>query len=228
MNKWLNQFLEKPDISDKPDKSDRFGSNMNMSDLSDSSRSLLEENLGNMSKTEPDISDRFGSSVNMSGLSGSSQDVLEENLGNMSETEPDISDRLDSNVNMSGLSGCHQGLLEENLRNKPETEPDISDRFDSEKDMSGLSVFSYGLSEKVSFYPFDRNTILHNFEERVAIAEVDGHQNFTQAQRIAYQDVFIAVLNTLPYEENYEDNWLDKRIKAAKEWLTIQGLQQPK
>ena len=34
-------------------------------------------------------------------------------------------------------------------------------------------------------------------EERIAIAEYDGCQDTLQAQRIAYQDAFIAVLNTL-------------------------------
>jgi len=64
-------------------------------------------------------------------------------------------------------------------------------------------------------------------EERIAIAEHDGQQTPTQAQRIAYQDAFIAVLNTLPYEDHYKNNWLDQRIKAVKEWLTAQNLEQP-
>lgn len=55
MNKWLNQFLEKPDISD------RFGFNMNMSGLSGRPQGLLKENLGNISEIGPDISDRFHS-----------------------------------------------------------------------------------------------------------------------------------------------------------------------
>ena len=75
MNKWLNQFLEKPDISDN---TDRFGSNINMSDLSGRPQGLLKENLGNTSEIGPDISDRFDPSVNMSGLSGRSPSTFNE------------------------------------------------------------------------------------------------------------------------------------------------------
>jgi hypothetical protein len=72
--------------------------------------------------------------------------------------------------------------------------------------------------------------ILDSFEERLAIAEYDGQQNPLQAQRIAYQDAFIAVLNTLSCEETegyYDEDWLTRRIKAAQSWLVTQGLQQP-
>ncbi|HUX80423.1 MAG TPA: hypothetical protein VMW10_11885, partial [Alphaproteobacteria bacterium] len=68
------------------------------------------------------------------------------------------------------------------------------------------------------------------YDERIGIAEYDGHQSTTQAQRIAYQDAFIAVLNTLPYEgaeRDYEEDWLEQRIDAAKDWLSAQGLEQP-
>ena len=45
-----------------------------------------------------------------------------------------------------------------------------------------------------------------DYEERLAIAEYNGRQTSVQAQRTAYRDAFISVLNTLPYEgtnENY-------------------------
>ena len=69
------------------------------------------------------------------------------------------------------------------------------------------------------------------YDERIAIAEYDGQQTPTQAQRIAYQDAFIAVLNTLSYgdtKESHETDWLDQRIKATKAWLSAQGLEQPR
>lgn len=47
---------------------------------------------------------------------------------------------------------------------------------------------------------FDEESLLYDFEERLAIAEYDGHQTPLQAERIAYQDAFIAVLNALPCE----------------------------
>ncbi|OJW46798.1 MAG: hypothetical protein BGO67_11615 [Alphaproteobacteria bacterium 41-28] len=142
MNKWLNQFLKKPDISDKPDKpdkSDRFGFNMNMSDLSDSPLSFLEENLGNISKTEPDISDRF-----------------------------------DSNVNMSDLSGSPLGLC--NRIVSPSGE--------------------------------------YDYEERLAIAEIDGKQSPLQAHRISYLDAFISILSTLAEDDSHQD-WLTQKIQTA-------------
>ncbi|HUX79305.1 MAG TPA: hypothetical protein VMW10_06145 [Alphaproteobacteria bacterium] len=73
----------------------------------------------------------------------------------------------------------------------------------------------------------ERAFLSETYDERIAIAEYDGQQTPTQAQRIAYQDAFIAVLNTLPYEENYGNNWLEQRIKVAQAWLTAQGLHQP-
>lgn len=75
------------------------------------------------------------------------------------------------------------------------------------------------------------SSVLEEYEERLAIAEYDGHQTPFQVERIAYQDAFISVLVTLPqeaYENSPGDNWLDARIKAAKEWLQAQNLFQPK
>lgn len=66
------------------------------------------------------------------------------------------------------------------------------------------------------------------YEERIAIAQYDGQQSSLQAQRIAYQDAFIAVLNALPYKDMEREDWLEERIGAAKEWLLNQGLEQQK
>jgi len=91
------------------------------------------------------------------------------------------------------------------------------------------SVFSgtqnIALSEL--FLP-ERAFLSETYDERIAIAEYDGQQTPTQAQRIAYQDTFIAVLNTLPYKETHEGDWLDQRIKAAKDWLVSQGIEVPR
>ena len=75
------------------------------------------------------------------------------------------------------------------------------------------------------------SSLVDDYEERVAIAEYEGHQNNTQAQRLAYLDAFMAVLATLPQEDpqlTYGENWLDDRIRAAKEWLLSQNFPQPK
>jgi len=163
-------------------------------------------------------------------------DKWDENLENMPGGGPDKPDRLDPSLNLSGLSGSSWDLLGENLRNIPKIEPDISDntdisdkpdRLDPNLNLSGPSQ---GDLNKTSVFPYEESFLLDDFEERLAIAEYDGHQNPIQAQRIAYQDAFIAVLSTLPYEEEqgyYDEDWLTRRIKAAQSWLVIQGLHQP-
>lgn len=61
----------------------------------------------------------------------------------------------------------------------------------------------------------------------MAIAEYDGDQTSTQAERIAYMDAFMSVLATLPYEDAKED-WLPQKIRTAQDWLLEQGIVQPK
>jgi len=65
------------------------------------------------------------------------------------------------------------------------------------------------------------------YEGHLAIAEYDGFQSSTHAQRIAYLDAFTAVLVTLPYDD-MDGDWLSQRVKAAQEWLGDQGMSQPK
>ncbi len=180
--------MEKPDISDKPD---RLDPSLNLSGLSGSPWGLLRENLNNMPKIRPDISDNTD--------------------------KPDISDKPDK--------------WDENLENMPGGEPDKPDRLGPNLNLSGLSGPSQGDLNKTSVFPYEGCSLLDDFEERLAIAEYDGQQSSTQAQRIAYQDALIALLNTLRYEEEggyYDEDWLTRRIKAAQNWLVAQGLHQPK
>ena len=82
-----------------------------------------------------------------------------------------------------------------------------------------------------SFSALRPSSVLEDYEERLAIAEYDGHQTALQAERIAYQDAFISVLVTLPqeaYENSHGEHWLDARITAAKNWLQAQNFYQPK
>lgn len=58
--------MEKPDISDNTDISDRF--------------ELLDKKMENMHGGGPDKTDRFDPNVNMSGLSGRAPGLLEENF----------------------------------------------------------------------------------------------------------------------------------------------------
>jgi hypothetical protein len=58
--------------------------------------------------------------------------------------------------------------------------------------------------------------------------QYDGKENIIQAQRVAYLDTFIAVLVTLSYANtDHGIDWLEQRIKDAKEWLEAQGISQP-
>lgn len=65
------------------------------------------------------------------------------------------------------------------------------------------------------------------YEERLAIAQYDGGQNALQAQRIAYQDAFIAALNALPNDDLENEtitDWLDQRIKATRQLITAREI----
>ena len=109
--------------------------------------------------------------------------------------KPDISDntdRFDSNVNMSGLSGRPQRVLDKNLGNMPETRTDSTDRFNSDANMSVLSAPPYDLLGRRVPYSLDGDSLKYAFEERRAIAEVDGHQTPLRAQRMAYVGVLSA------------------------------------
>lgn len=83
-----------------------------------------------------------------------------------------------------------------------------------------------GSFAETSFYTLDATSLLNEYQERLAIAEYDGHQDPAQAERIAYLDAFVSVLVTLPYDDS-DGDWLGQRVKAAKEWLLNQGLEQP-
>ena len=89
-----------------------------------------------------------------------------------------------------------------------------------------MSVPSYAIEQKPSFDPVKSDELLDSFEERLAIAEYDGHESIAQAERIAYRDAFVSVLVTLPYED-VEGDWLSRRAKAAHKWLLAQGIEQP-
>jgi len=148
---------------------------------------------------------------------------LKKFLGNMPEVRPDKPDRFTMKTNMSVLSGSPGESFAKNLENMSEVRPDKPDRFIMKTNMSVLSGSPEGL--------LDKSSLLDDFEERLAIAEYDGQQSSTQAQRIAYLDAFVAVLGTLPYEEvegYYDEDWLTRRVKATQHWLITQGLQQPK
>jgi hypothetical protein len=120
--------------------------------------------------------------------------------------QPDISDRFDSSVNMSDLSGYHQGLLDQNLENISRTCTDNTDRFKTDPNISVLSVPFQD--------PFDEESLLYDFEERLAIAEYDGEQTPVHAQKIAYLDGFISISSNLGEDAPHKD-WLAQKIQIA-------------
>lgn len=60
-------------------------------------------------------------------------------------------------------------------------------------------------------------------EERLAVAECDGHESPEQAKRIAYQDAFIAVLIPPPLKnpknEPSTQVWLNQKIQKVRAYL---------
>ena len=94
-----------------------------------------------------------------------------------------------------------------------ETSTDNTDRFEIDANITGLSVPTGGVLGQNSFYPY---------EERLAIAEIDGQQNPLQAHRIAYLDAFISILSTLAEDDPHQD-WLTQKIQTALAILEAQN-----
>lgn len=66
------------------------------------------------------------------------------------------------------------------------------------------------------------DNFLYDFEERLAIAEIDGHQIPLQALRIAYLDAFISILSTLTEDDPHKDG-LAEKIQTALATLERQN-----
>ncbi len=223
MSKWIARFLkdESPSIY-RTDNTDKPHDGGHLSVLSVPFQGVLNENLENMPEALTDKTDKPHDGEHLSVLSVPSQGVLDENLENMPEPCTDKTDKPHDGGHLSVLSVPSQGHLDRNLENMPGSGPDKPDRLDPSLNLSGLSGPSQGHLNKTSVFPYEGFFLLDDFEERLAIAEYDGHQSPVQAQRIAYQDALIAVLSTLSYEEEngyYDDGWLTRRIKAAQSWL---------
>jgi hypothetical protein len=120
------------------------------------------------------------------------------------------------NQNMGGdlsvLSVLSQGDFSKNSQNM---NTKVTDKPDNQNMEGGLSVLSVPGS-----------SVQEEFEERLAIAEYDGHQSTAQAERIAYQDAFIAILLSLPEQHSSPkislNEWLNRRIHSAKAWHSTQ------
>lgn len=125
----------------------------------------------------------------------------------------DNTDRFKSETNMSVLSVHPQGHLDQNLENISRINTDNTDRFKSDTNMSVLSVPSQRLLDQDYFY---------SYEERIAIAEVDGNQNPTDAHCIAYLDAFISILSAFAEDDPHQD-WLAQKIQTALATLEVQN-----
>jgi hypothetical protein len=94
-----------------------------------------------------------------------------------------------------------------------ETRTDSTNRFKTNADVSVLSAPPQGTLGQDYFY---------SYEERIAIAEIDGNQNPIQAHRIAYLDAFISILSTLAEDDPHQD-WLAQKIQTALATLEMQN-----
>ena len=123
----------------------------------------------------------------------------------------------------SSLKALAYKALERLQRNKDRNKNETKD----EKFVSRSSPCeTRNIDPKVPFL-IQLSSLPEDDEERLAIAEYDGHQTSIQARRIAYQDAFISVLNTLPYEDAEEGDWFEARIRATRECLLSQDIRQP-
>lgn len=122
-------------------------------------------------------------------------------LENRSEKCTDNTDRFNSKTNMSVLSVQPEGAFHKNLKNEPKKRTDITDRFNSETNMLELSLHD-------------------NFDERISIAEYDGHQTPIHAERIAYLDTFLTLLFELTTSDPHKE-WLIQKIQAARSNLEL-------
>ncbi|MBY0293161.1 MAG: hypothetical protein K2W92_07740, partial [Alphaproteobacteria bacterium] len=103
---------------------------------------------------------------------------------------------------------------EKKIAAEKEMNTDNTDRFKTNANV--LSVPTGGVLGQNSFYQYEE------YEERIAIAEVDGNQNPLQAHRIAYLDAFIALLSALAEDDPHQD-WLTQKIQAALATLEEQN-----
>jgi len=198
MNKWLTKFLENKSQK-STDSTDRFSTKTNMSVLSVHSEGALDNNLGNVSKINTDSTDRFNYQTNMSVLSVHSEGALDNNLRNVSKINTNNTDRFNSETNMSVLSVHSEGALDNNLRNVSKINTDNTDRFNSKTNMLGASLQD-------------------SFEERLAIAEYDGHQTPLQSERMAYLEAFLTLLFDLTASDPHRE-WLVQKVQAARATL---------
>lgn len=127
-------------------------------------------------------------------------------MGNTPKVTSDKSDNNTPQLDLSLLSLPYQSTFDENLGNIDRTSSDKSDNNDLKPDLSLLSPPSQGV--------FDKNSLLYNFQERVAIAEVDGNKNPLQAHRIAYLDTFLTLLFEITALDSQRD-WLVQRVQSA-------------
>jgi len=227
MSKWLSKFLEEKH-QNEPDKTDKCTYPLGLLDLSDCYREDFDKKVKNMplnGSDKPDKSDLSGLSgysegINfdfhsqIGGLTIPSKEIFDKKAKNTPQNFTDKSDK----THLSGLSGSFGGVFSKKDTNPSENRTDNTEKPNGIKPLSDLS----GLIPD----PFIKDSILDAFEERIAIAEYDGQQDPVRARRIAYQDAFIAVLNALPYKGTDDGDWLEERIRAAREWLLTEDMRQ--
>lgn len=127
------------------------------------------------------------------------------------------------NETAPSLKSLASGVLERLEKNKPET------RCESNRVRPTVQLVGPETKRTSPQKPclIQLSSLPDEYQERIAIAEYDGLQTSTQAERIAYLDAFVAVLVAFPHE-NTEGDWLSRKIVEAQKWLLDQGITQPK
>ena len=161
----------------------------------------LNQFLENMPGTHSDKSDNWNPKPDLSLLAPPSMSTFGKNLKNMSGAISDKSDNWNAKSDLSLLAPPTIGVLGENLENMPGAVSDKSDSWNS----------------KPVSQPYDE------YEERLAIVEVDGNQTPIEAHRIAYLDAFISILSTLAENDPHQD-WLTQKLQVALATLEAQNL----
>jgi len=161
----------------------------------------LNQFLENMPSVLSDKSDSWNPKPDLALLSPPTMGVLGKNLENMPGAHNDKSDNWNLKPDLALLSPPSMDVFEKNLKNMSGSISDKSDNWDS-----------HTIS---SFYD--------NYQERVAIAELDGKQNPVQARCIAYLDAFISLLSDLAENDSHRD-WLSEKVQTALTTLEAQNL----
>ncbi len=133
------------------------------------------------------------------------------------------------------ISDLKKELSEQNLEYDPRKSTDKTDKIH----LSGLSGENWNPQEQNLEYDSRKLTdkpdteiqaTIDDFAERAAIVEYDGGRTAVEAERTAYQEVFINVFSQYYPDEAakiLKSDWFRQTIYQVQTWLNAIGLPQP-